>query len=187
MKNRPVVIALVGEAGVGKDYAAAWLAQSYGYERVVSYTTRPMREGERQGVEHRFVTEFPYMDDIVCQTFYGGHRYWVSAEQLDYPVCVYVVDETGLTELMDRNRDASTGKERWKIIPVLIERSVHLRRESGVSEDRIARDAARIKLPKDTYAFIFSNNGTREEFLRKLYIVHRAAEVHSGKKANTYL
>lgn len=49
---------LSGPSGVGKDTVIdAWRARDPRVERVVAYTTRPMRPGEREGVDYRFVSE----------------------------------------------------------------------------------------------------------------------------------
>lgn len=53
------LVALFGESGSGKDYAIKELLQTtFGQEylsRVVSYTTRPPREGETPGVQYHFL------------------------------------------------------------------------------------------------------------------------------------
>ena len=48
-------IILVGPGASGKDYLAGLLA-SRGYSRAVSCTTRPMRQGEQDGVDYHFIT-----------------------------------------------------------------------------------------------------------------------------------
>lgn len=49
------IIVLVGESSVGKDTILTELVENYGLHRCVSYTTRPMREGEIDGVHYNFV------------------------------------------------------------------------------------------------------------------------------------
>lgn len=49
------MIALLGKSGSGKSTVLNELVQM-GYKRVVSYTTRPIRDGEKDGVDYHFVS-----------------------------------------------------------------------------------------------------------------------------------
>lgn len=53
------IFCLMGKSSSGKDtiYEKLMLDNSLGLKRMVPYTTRPIREGERDGVEYHFVTE----------------------------------------------------------------------------------------------------------------------------------
>lgn len=50
------MIVLVGESASGKSSIEKYLVDNYGYNKIVSYTTRPPREGEVDGVDYHFVT-----------------------------------------------------------------------------------------------------------------------------------
>ena len=58
--NKYKLIAIFGEAGSGKDFVVKELLQlPFGKEylhKVVGYTTRPMREGEEEGVQYHFLS-----------------------------------------------------------------------------------------------------------------------------------
>ena len=62
------MIELIGKNGSGKTFIANELGKR-GYEKVVGYTTRPMRENEINKVDYNFIKkrEFQYMD--LCQLF----------------------------------------------------------------------------------------------------------------------
>ena len=49
------MIVLVGESASGKSSIERYLVDNYGYKKVVSYTTRPPREGEVDGVDYHFI------------------------------------------------------------------------------------------------------------------------------------
>ena len=49
------IIAIVGQAGSGKDTVAQLMRMTLHVPILCSYTTRPMREGEVNGREHIFV------------------------------------------------------------------------------------------------------------------------------------
>jgi len=55
-------IVLVGPMGCGKTSIANELVKNYGYKKIVTYTTRPRRDGEEHGVDYRFINtqEFEY-------------------------------------------------------------------------------------------------------------------------------
>ena len=63
------VVALIGEAGSGKDtLMQRILARKPGYfNEIISCTTRPMREGEAEGVNYFYFTAKVAKTD--CQSF----------------------------------------------------------------------------------------------------------------------
>lgn len=50
------MIVLVGESASGKSSIEKYLVNNYGYNKIVSYTTRPPREGEVDGVDYHFIS-----------------------------------------------------------------------------------------------------------------------------------
>lgn len=51
------MIVLVGESASGKSSIEKYLVDNYGYEKIVSYTTRPSRKGEFDGIDYRFISK----------------------------------------------------------------------------------------------------------------------------------
>jgi guanylate kinase len=49
------MIVLVGESASGKSSIERYLVDYYEYKKVVSYTTRPPRDGEVDGVDYNFI------------------------------------------------------------------------------------------------------------------------------------
>ena len=49
------ILLLVGLSGSGKDYLMNNLVYKFNWHRMVSYTTRPMRDSETEGVEYHFI------------------------------------------------------------------------------------------------------------------------------------
>lgn len=49
------MIVLVGESASGKSSIERYLVDNCGYNKVVSYTTRPPREGEVNGIDYHFI------------------------------------------------------------------------------------------------------------------------------------
>ncbi|MCF0208608.1 MAG: guanylate kinase [Bacteroidaceae bacterium] len=155
LTSDPLIIAIVGPSGAGKDTIAEILCNSNGWNRVVSFTTRPMREGERDGVEHWFVNEMPRGVPLLAQTTYGGYKYWTTAAQVvKHEVSVYIIDEAGLADL----QQTVSMLYKINIVKVYVERDEEIRYQSGVSAERIKRDRHRMQFHKEYYDYIIINN-----------------------------
>lgn len=55
------MIILVGESASGKSSIEKVLVDRYGYKKTVSYTTRPPRDGEIDGIDYHFISEDEYI------------------------------------------------------------------------------------------------------------------------------
>lgn len=53
--DKTVFVIICGESCSGKDSVMNILVNEYGYHKMVSYTTRPKREGEIEGVDYFFL------------------------------------------------------------------------------------------------------------------------------------
>ena len=94
---KKVLIFIVGESGVGKDTVAKVL----GYPQVCSYKEGSPRIGEINGREHYFVTteemdEICKRDDLIAYTQTGSVRYCATADQIIYPITIYIINEDGI-------------------------------------------------------------------------------------------
>ena len=67
-------ICLVGKSCSGKDTIARELVK-LGYERILTYTTRPARSNELDGVDYHFVTENEFKDMIKNKEFLEWRSY----------------------------------------------------------------------------------------------------------------
>ena len=147
------LITITGPSGAGKDTVARILSEMGGYQVLCSYTTRPKREGEIDGVEHHFVEkcDVPH-DKMLAYTQYGGYEYWTTIDQVTDRT-IYVIDEDGLKSLCKKFPDIELFK-----ICVSARESTRLSR--GVSRDRIDRDKQRKRLPLTFYDAVIFNNDT---------------------------
>lgn len=50
-----MIIVLLGASGSGKSLIESKLYHDYGYEKIISYTTRPKREVETEGIDYYFI------------------------------------------------------------------------------------------------------------------------------------
>lgn len=66
-------VVLVGKSGGGKDRILKELKERFFYIPIISYTTRPMREGEEQGREYNFVSK-KYFEDMIANESFIEYR-----------------------------------------------------------------------------------------------------------------
>ena len=152
------LITITGPSGAGKDTVARMLSEMSGYKVLCSYTTRPKREGEIDGVEHHFVEKCDVSHDrILTYTQYGSYEYWTTIDQVT-DKSIYVIDEDGLKALCKRFPNI----ELFKICVSAYEET-RIRR--GVSQERMSRDKQRKMMPLAFYDAVIFNNGS----YRQLY------------------
>lgn len=77
------MIVLVGESASGKSSVEKYLVDNYGYNKVVSYTTRQPREGEINGIDYHFISVEQFKSlkkqDFFAETaIYNGWYYGVA-------------------------------------------------------------------------------------------------------------
>lgn len=97
------MIILVGESGSGKSTIETLLQEILGFNKVISYTTRPLREGEVNGVNYHYVSVHEFAK-LVCSDFfaetveYRGNYYGMAKKDCKDDVVV-VVEPNGLRQI----------------------------------------------------------------------------------------
>lgn len=90
MNNKYTIIALMGKAGSGKDTIMKALLKQPVFQKaapIISCTTRPMREYEKDGVDYHFLTKEQFTDkilsgDMLEATVFNDWCYGTSLENL---------------------------------------------------------------------------------------------------------
>lgn len=96
------MIVLIGESASGKSTIEKELVKN-GFNKIVSYTTRPMRQGEHQGVDYHYVSENDFIDCLNNKffaeyTIYNSWYYGIAHQDcLDNSVVV--VEPHGFRQL----------------------------------------------------------------------------------------
>lgn len=67
-----MIVVLVGESASGKTTLAKKLEAESGVKRVVTYTTRPMRNGEHNGIDYNFIDKREF-DELVADDSFAEH------------------------------------------------------------------------------------------------------------------
>lgn len=159
---RKLIIAMVGKSGSGKTTLGRYMAEHLGYNWICSYTTRPMREEEINGVDHRFVdeSEMPGKDKMMAYTLFGGYHYWTTFDQFDDELPnIYIVDEKGLIEMESM---LINNHKKYDVLKVYVDRE-----NIDVDENRKQRDDDREELPERYYDVVLKNDGDLNSFLQK--------------------
>lgn len=166
------IICLIGPSGSGKTTLATEM-ETFGIPQLVSYTTRPMRPGETEGVGHHFITDSEAEELLrthrpLAYTVFGGYRYFALFSQLKFAsrpndVLTYVIDEEGYYDLhgeLEANANrlhyeyGFPMSEPVQLLPVSIDRTD----VTNVDANRMARDLDRTTLPEGTFKICIDND-----------------------------
>ena len=151
------ILCIVGESGSGKTLASLHLKYKCGANVICSYTTRPPRDTEVEGRDHHFIDIVPPEEELLAFAMFGGYKYYATKAQVFGPCTVYVIDEQGIRDLMERHSD------KYDIYTVYLTRERQLKLDRGVDVHRINRDKKRNLFDLSFYNYVIENNGTKRE------------------------
>lgn len=69
------MLALIGESACGKSTIQNTLCDNYGFKKIITYTTRPKRTGEIDGVDYNFITQEDYDEKLRNNFFFENATY----------------------------------------------------------------------------------------------------------------
>ena len=101
-------VVLVGAGASGKDYLRRQLQHINGYRFAVAVTDRPQRQGERDGVDYRFVSTETFVRLIADGKFlqhstFARYHYGTLLE--DFECCsLFIMSPDGLSKLTPQQR-----------------------------------------------------------------------------------
>lgn len=137
------IICLMGKSSSGKDtiYKRLLEQDHIRLKEIITYTTRPIRAGERDGVEYHFTDEAGYLsleqsgriiESRVYDTYNGKWRYFtVSDDGIDLSEQSYIMIAT--LEAYEKIREYY-GKD--KVLPIMIELDDGIRLQRAVDREK---------------------------------------------------
>ena len=161
---KKTIFCILGESGSGKDTLVEYTLKEFKLKLkpVLSYTDRPMREGEQNGKEHVFLskeemTEFLNSNkkDIAAYTQIGetGYRYCAMTSVIDRSD-IYIIDPNGLKEFKERTGD------RYNIVSIYIDCPLKERRKRTEKRgDSVDKFEARVAAESDQFAKFREGHG----------------------------
>jgi guanylate kinase len=107
--NRPTLVTLTGPTCSGKTFLRERAEGRYGWNRIVSTTTRPMRAGEVEGVDYYFITDeqsrgLEEIGQLAELVEFRGVRYGVTSAEMhakfnrDTRVATVILEPNGLVQ-----------------------------------------------------------------------------------------
>lgn len=95
------IIVITGATGTGKTTVQRYLEKTYQIPAVITHTTRPQRQGERNGVDYYFESPQSFdQNHYLERVTYAGYQYGSSREGLERawtvaPIASIVLDTAG--------------------------------------------------------------------------------------------
>jgi len=170
-------IVLSGYTATGKDLAIKYISNKYNIPIAVSYTTRPKRPLETEGVEYHFISyeEFNSMEFSIPPRIYnvisnGQKDNWYYGTNPDIKSKIVILDRGGSEQLIQ-----ALGRE--NVVTIYIEshktkllKRLQFRRDEEAEVIRRIEDD-KIKFKGFTPDYKIQNNSSLEDFHYKLDMV----------------
>ena len=102
-------IILIGKGGSGKDYLKLKLIEK-GFNKSISHTTRPIRDGESEGVDYFYIQESEFLQMIENKEFreyncFGNNKwYYGTSNQKFNEANLFIMTPSGVAELSKEER-----------------------------------------------------------------------------------
>lgn len=95
------MIVLIGKSGSGKSTIADILCNKFGFNKVVTTTTRPKRKGEKQNIDYHFVTDKQFDEMNADGKFIEVRNYKVaSGEEWKYGSPLEEIESAGEKDII---------------------------------------------------------------------------------------
>ena len=101
--NKRIIIC--GPAASGKDFLKTKFGNQ-GFELDISYTTRPIREGEENGVDYHFIIDTEFFDKYYNFYEYAQHgKYYYATGTYEWETFdIFIMETEGISEIIPEDR-----------------------------------------------------------------------------------
>lgn len=156
------LLVLTGKSGSGKTTTAEFLHQ-HGLKKVVTYTTRPKREGEKDGIDYHFVSkeEFKKMIDnskfleyAVYDASFGRVYYGSLKEDYNKMDSVIVLNPKGVEKLLSYDGGINA------LIVELVPSKATLKQRLSSRGDSPAEIERRLKADDTDFIHLYQQKGS---------------------------
>lgn len=129
--SKKTIYCIVGESGSGKDSLVRYTIDKYKldpeFRPIVSFTDRPKRDNETDGVQHHFISSSEFDDitmnkEVIAYTKIGKYRYMTIKDNFNNGN-IYVIDPKGLK---DFKRDYD---DKYDIVTIYIDTPYKVRKQ----------------------------------------------------------
>lgn len=186
------ILAICGKAGAGKDTLLRLIVDNFKIHEIISCTTRPMREGEKEGINYYYLTKEDFTkkvmnDEMLECTEFNNWFYGTMKQGLDLEGWnIGVFNPEGI-EVLEDNPDVDVrtiyidvpGKER------LIRQ---LNREENPNIDEIIRryyaDERDFRFLADRFSYYMINNIEKSDLINSAWLIAEMCGIEETKLDN---
>lgn len=108
-----MIVIIIGKTASGKTTIVNELTSKYGYKSVITFTTRPIREGEEQDVTYHFISDNDFQNKIKENFFaewksydtkFGTWYYGTAMEDIKSAIedTIVILSPDGYREIADK-------------------------------------------------------------------------------------
>ena len=123
-----MILILTGMSCSGKDTIRKEIINKWGFNNMVTYTTRPMRNGEINGKDYIFINEKEFMDKVDNGDIIEYRKYKVYSGDIWYYGSMRVkdldLDWVGVLDLVGASRFKDKYKDKVKIIEIYTDEKI---------------------------------------------------------------
>lgn len=188
------LVLLAGPSAGGKDTASNILVSDFEYKRLITTTTRPMRDGEINDVTYHFVNEHTFLDllkkgKLLESMEFCNNLYGLNVEEIENfakgtdKVGVLILTPSGIKAVEDYVKEHNLNK--LLLTKVFIDVSLNeqlnrlnqrLNNDEALVKERIKSDMEEIRIPVVNYNLIFNSSLQTPLTIVNLineYVVHK--------------
>lgn len=188
------LVLLAGPSAGGKDTTSNILVSDFGYKRLITTTTRPIRDGEINDVTYHFVNEHAFLDllkkgKLLENMEFCNNLYGLNVEEIENfakgtdKVGVLILTPSGIKAVEDYVKEHNLKK--LLLTKVFIDVSLNeqlnrlnqrLNNDEALVKERIKSDMEEIRIPVVNYNLIFNSSLQTPLTIVNLineYVVHK--------------